>query len=149
MRNYYEVLKVIRETLEADPLVNTVTQGNIADIDLEKQNIYPLTHIQTGTATLGMQTISFSISVFAMDIRDTKNQITTDKFDGNDNEIDNLNSMLAILNRLYKTIANLDSGVAISENPSCEVFTESRTNTLDGWAMTFEIEIPNTEISIC
>lgn len=149
MRNYYEVLRVLKEHLESDSLVNTVTQGNIADIDLDKKNIYPLVHIQTGSATLGLQTISFNISVFAMDIRDKVNQPVTEKFNGNDNEIDNLNSMLAVLNRLYKAIAKLDSDIAISENPSCEPFTESRMNLLDGWAMTFDLDIPNNEIAVC
>ncbi|MDG3582043.1 hypothetical protein [Galbibacter pacificus] len=149
MRNYFQVLKLIKETLEADNLVNTVTQGDIADVDLDKKNIYPLTHIQTGAATLGLQTISFSITVFAMDIRDKRNQTVEEKFVGNDNEIDNMNTMLAILNRLYKAIVKLDNDVAISENPTCEPFYESRMNLLDGWAMTFDIEIPNTEIAVC
>ena len=149
MRNYYELLKLLKDKLEADILVNTVTQGDIAEIDLDKKNIYPLTHIQTGTATLGLNTITFSITVFAMDIRDTNPVPRTDKFVGNDNEIDNLNSMLAILNRLFKSIAKMEDDFSINENPTCEPFYEARKNLLDGWAMTFQIEIPNTEIAVC
>ena len=149
MRNYYQVLDLLRTKLESDPLVNTITQGDITLIDLDKKNIYPLAHIQTGTATLELRTITFSITVFAMDIRDTNNTPRKDKFVGNDNEIDNMNSMLAILNRLFKSIAKLEDDFSINENPTCEPFYESRENSLDGWAITFQLEIPNTEISIC
>lgn len=149
MKSYYEVLKLIREKLEADPLVHTVTQGDISELDLDKQNIYPLVHIQTGTSVIGLNTITFNLTVYAMDIRDSKNEPRTDKFNGNDNEVDNLNSMLAICNRLFKAIAKLEDSFAINENPTCEPFYESRTNVLDGWAMSFQIEIPNTEISVC
>ncbi|HEA22753.1 hypothetical protein LCGC14_1064330 [marine sediment metagenome] len=149
MRSYYEVLQVIKEKLEADPLVHTITQGSITDVDLDKKNIYPLAHIQTGTAIIGMQTITFNISVFAMDIRDNVNTLRTDKFNGNDNEIDNANSMLAICNRLFKSIAKLEYDYSINENPTCEPFYENYHNGLDGWAMSFQIEIPNTEIAVC
>lgn len=149
MQSYYEVLKTIKGILEKNKLVNTVTQGDIASIDLDKKNIYPLTHIQTGTATMGMQVITFSITVFAMDIRDKVNAPNEDKFVGNDNELDNMNTMLAVQNDLFKQLANLDNGIAINQNPTCEPFYESRMNLLDGWAMTFEIDIPNTEISTC
>ncbi|MFS4469120.1 hypothetical protein [Maribacter sp. 2210JD10-5] len=149
MRTYYQILKLIREKLEADPLVNTVTQGDITEIDLDKQNLFPLAHIQTGTAVIGAKTIDFNLTVFAMDIRDTSNVPRTDKFNGNHNAIDNLNSMLAICNRLFKSIAVLEDDFSIGDNPTCEPFYESRTNTLDGFAMSFVIQIPNTEIAIC
>ncbi|QLG46047.1 hypothetical protein [Costertonia aggregata] len=149
MRNYYEVLRLLKQKLEADPLVNTVTQGDITEIDLNKKNIYPLAHIQTGTAIIGLSTITFNMTLFALDVRDFSNEPVTDKFNGNDNEIDNLNSMLAVCNRFFKSIVKLEDDFTITDNPNCEPLYEQQENLLDGWAMTFEIEIPNTEISVC
>tara|TARA_R110000851_G_scaffold237164_1_gene389994 strand:- start:6678 stop:8348 length:1671 start_codon:yes stop_codon:yes gene_type:complete len=149
MREYYKLLNLLKLTLENDQLVNTITQGDISKIDIDKKNIFPLSHIQIGQATLDEQVMTFSVTVFAMDIRDSNPVPRTDKFVGNDNEIDNMNSMLAILNRVFKSIAQRGDDFTILGTPTVEPFYESRENLLDGWAMTFDVEVPNVEISVC
>jgi hypothetical protein len=42
MTAYYDILTTIKAQLDADVFVNTVTQGDIFDIDLTKQTIFPL-----------------------------------------------------------------------------------------------------------
>jgi len=42
MRGYYDILEKLRVTLEANPSVNTVTEGDLLDVDLAKQTIFPL-----------------------------------------------------------------------------------------------------------
>lgn len=148
MRDYYTVLKLIKDKLESDPLVNTITRGNSADLDLEKKNIYPLVHIEVGTAIIGIQTIEFDVTVVAVDVIDQSNEPVTDKFIGNDNEIDILNSMLAVCNRLFKSIAKIEDDFAISANPVCEEVMDKKGLTT-GWSMNFQIEVPNTEIAVC
>lgn len=149
MRSYYELLRVLRSAAESDQLVNTITQGDISEIDIDKKNIYPLVHIVVGDATITAQTITFSVTIFVMDIRDENPEPRDDKFVGNDNEIDNLNTTLAIGNRIYKELLQQDpDGFAIGE-ATAEPFFEARENKLDGWALTFDVEIDNVEISLC
>tara|TARA_R110000772_G_scaffold31754_3_gene78082 strand:+ start:9050 stop:9499 length:450 start_codon:yes stop_codon:yes gene_type:complete len=149
MREYYKLLDVLRTTLNQDVLINTITQGDISEIDIDKKNIFPLSHIQIGQATLDVQVITFNVTVFAMDIRDINPKPRTDKFVGNDNEIDNMNSMLAVLNRVFKSLVQRGDDFTIVGLPTLEPFYESRENLLDGWAMSFDVEVPNIEISLC
>ena len=39
MTGFYNVLEKIKDTLNAEPFVNTITYGNIDDVDLNKQSI--------------------------------------------------------------------------------------------------------------
>lgn len=81
----------------------------------------------------------------------TRDDEVTDRFMGNNNEDYVLDTTLQILNRAYKL---MDSGDLFSDNfvvdgnPTCEPFTERFENLLAGWAMTFDVVIPN-EMTIC
>ena len=45
MNQYTQLLTYIKQLGDADPFVNTVTQGNFSRIDLDKGNIFPLLHL--------------------------------------------------------------------------------------------------------
>ena len=44
-RGYFEVVEVLRDELLRNNKVRTVTVGNISEVDLDKQTIFPLAHI--------------------------------------------------------------------------------------------------------
>ena len=125
--------------------------GDITDIDLNKQTIFPLAHIIVNNVTTQEQVLSFNITIMAMDMINEYKDAETDIFVGNDNEQDVLNTQLAVLNRiivllrrgsLYTTKYQLDG------DPSCEPFYERFENKLAGWAATMNILIEN-DISKC
>ena len=147
MTEYYDILNTIKTELDAIPFVTTVTQGSIDDVDLNKQTLFPLAHIITNSATPTLNTMTFNLSVIAMDIVDISKDETTDIFVGNDNELDVLNTQLAVLNRLYRKIAMADYDIEIA-NASFEPFTERFENYLSGWVLTFDVTIYN-DISVC
>jgi len=152
MNQYTQLLYYIKQLAEADELVNTVTKGDFALVDLDKANIFQLVHINiTGSNFPSDQTILFNVQVGAFQQRDVNKEIRTDKFWQQDNEVDNHNETLAVLNRMWlkmKTDFELNN-ITASENPSLEIQTFVRGNTLDGWIMTFDVEMPNTTISLC
>ena len=86
MTGFYDIIKKIKDTLQAEPFVNTVSIGNIDDVDLNKQSIFPLSHIIVNNTTLNEKTINFNISVLFMDVVDISKAESTNKFIGNDNE---------------------------------------------------------------
>jgi len=92
IRGFYQITETIETQLLADVNVNTVTTGDIFDIDLSKQSIFPLAHIIVNSVTLQEQVMSFNITVMAMDIVDESKDATTDIFRGNNNEQDVLNT---------------------------------------------------------
>jgi alkylated DNA repair dioxygenase AlkB len=86
-----------------------------------------------------------------MDITDISKQETTDKFDGNDNELWVLNSMLAVQNRCYELLRRGDlysDKFQVDGNPTCEPFTERFENKLGGFTMSLDVLIPN-DMTIC
>ena len=149
--NYFDIIDKLKEHFDNDALINTVTQGSIFDVDLNKQTIFPLVHIIVNTATFEENVIRYNISILAMDITDISKQETTDKFTGNDNELYILNTMLAVLNRCYDLLRRGDlysDKFQVDGNPTCEPFTERFENYMAGWTMTFDVVTPN-EMTIC
>ena len=55
VRGYYQITDTIKTNLLADENVNTVTTGDIFDVDLSKQTIFPLSHIMVNSVTIQEQ----------------------------------------------------------------------------------------------
>jgi len=150
MTGFYDLTDKIKDTLQAEPFVNTVTYGSLDDIDLNKQTIFPLSHIIVNSATVGTQTMRFSISVLSMDVVD-ESKNAADNFVGNDKEQDVLNTQLAVQNRL---LALLQRGELYTDKyqvegeVTCEPFVDRFENKLAGWAATFDVLIPN-DMTVC
>ena len=66
--DYFDIIDKLKAHFDADVLVNTVTQGNLFDIDLSKQTIFPLVHIIVNTASLESNVVRYNISILGMDI---------------------------------------------------------------------------------
>ena len=100
IRGFYQLTDTIKTNLLLDPNVNTVTTGDITEIDLSKQTIFPLAHIIVNTVTAQEQALVFNITLMAMDVVNEYKDETTDVFVGNDNEQDVLNTQLAVINKI-------------------------------------------------
>ena len=151
MKGFYDLLEKIKWHFDNDPLVNTITQGNIFDVDLNKQTIFPLVHLMVNSSTLQSNAMKFNVSLIAMDIVDESKDQVTDVYRGNNNEIDVLNTQHSILNRAYEMMLRgqlWDEMIAIDGDPTLEPFTERFENYLAGWTMTFDIVMPN-DMTIC
>ena len=77
--------------------------------------------------------------------------IDADKVYGNDNQVDNLDTCLTILNRIWKNFYRDFTGenLTANENPNFTAITYDNTNLLDGWSLTIDIEVPDTDIALC
>jgi hypothetical protein len=151
MTGFYDILDKLKWHFDNDELVNSVTQGDIFQVDLNKQTIFPLTHIMVNSSTLGDNTQTFNVSLIAMDIVDISKTETTDTFQENNNELDVLNTQHHVLNRCYQQMlhGNLwDQQFVVEGDPTLEPFTERFENLLAGWTMTFDVVVPN-DMTIC
>jgi len=149
--NYFDIIDKLKTHFDGDVLVNTVTQGNLFDIDLSKQTIFPLVHIIVNTASLEGNVVRYNISILAMDIVDITKDEEENKFDGNDNELYVLNTQLQVLTRCYELLLRGDlwtDKFQIDGNPTCEPFVDRFENKLAGWTMSADILIPNS-MTIC
>lgn len=153
LNHYSELLEYFKTLGEDDPFINTITQGDFDRLDLDKGNIPPTLHITiTGGSFTNGQTVVLDVELAALQQRDTNNEERTDKFLQQDNEIDNMNEMLAVLNRIW-TIAFRDfedRNFRASEDPTLTIVDHrATTNSLEGWNLSFSLEMPNTTISLC
>jgi len=151
MKGFYQVTDKLKTLLNAEPFVNTVTYGSIDDVDLDKQSIFPLSHIIVNNAVVGTKTTTFSISILAMDIVDISNDEVTDTFVGNDNEQDVLNTQLALLTRVINELQRGDSYTdkyQVQEDVTCEPFMDRFENKLAGWTATFSVMAVN-DMTVC
>ena len=154
MRGYYDLLEKLRVSLKANPSINTVTEGDLIEVDLAKQTIFPLSHIIVQNAQFAPQTITFNLNILFMDLVDfNKDDPKADiPFRGNDNEQDVLNTMLAAANKLWSDLSRGDLYVdkyQVSGTPTCEPFVERFDNQVAGWDMGVSITIANNDTSIC
>lgn len=151
MNGFYRVLDQIREALQADPNCNTVTYGDITEVDLDKQTIFPLSHIIVNGATSGENTITFNLSILAMDIVDVRKEVKTNTFIGNDNEQDILNTQLSVLNKVIQNlrIGNLyQDKYQVLGDVTLEPFRDRFENQIAGWTATLDVIIGN-EVNVC
>ena len=148
--HYYEITQAIKDQLKEDIFVNTVTIGDIFKVDLNKQTIFPLSHIIINSATYNGPTWNYNISILCMDIVDESKSLTTDIFLGNDNEQDVLNTQLMVVNRFLEVLRRGKFGddYELINTPSVEFFTERFENKIAGITLTFDIVIAN-EVTKC
>lgn len=151
MSGYYTLIDTLKALLIASPFVNQVTEGDLYDIDLSKQTIFPLSHIMVNNVSILPNVLKANITIIAMDIVDVSKEEPTDMFIDNNNKQDVLNTQLIMLSRI---VAQLTNGITFEDNyqlegePSCEPFTDRFENLLAGWTMTFDVLIPN-EMTSC
>ena len=151
IRGFYLVLEKIEEKLLADENCNTVTTGDITEVDLNKQTIFPLAHIIINQVSQEEQVLRFNVTILTMDVVDFNKAETTDVFTGNNNEQDILNTQLGVVNKLIAVLrrGSLHQDLyQLDGNANCEPFYERFENRLAGWASTFDVLIYN-DITIC
>jgi hypothetical protein len=151
VRGFYQLTSTIEQQLLADLKTNTVSIGDISKVNLNKQDIFPLAHMIVNNVTVEEQVLRFNISILACDIVDQSKEETTDRFTGNDNEQDILNTQLAVLNRLIQRLrmGSLHTDMyQLDGNPSLSPFNDRFENQLAGWSADMDILIYN-DIYIC
>ncbi len=154
MQGFYNVTTKIREELEKDEFCKTVTYGDIFNVDLKKQTIFPLSHFMVNNATLNGNIWTFSFSLLCMDLVDKVKDYAEgdpDYFEGVENEQDVWNTQLAVANRVLEMLRRgdlYDQLFQLDGQPSCQPFVDRFENDLAGWTVDFTIMIPNG-MTIC
>jgi hypothetical protein len=148
---YYDISTRIKEELDKDPFVNTVTIGDIFKVDLNKQTIFPLSHIIINSSSYIGSTKQYNVSILCMDIVDESKEATEDIFRGNDNEQDVLNTQEAVATRFLESARRGDLADDLYElggTASIEYFVDRFENKIAGVTMTFDL-ITYNDMTIC
>ncbi len=152
MREFYTAVDAVKDALRANNSINTVTFGDLSDIDLDKTTIFPLSHIFVERVRNEDNMLIFDFSVLVADIVDFSNEETEfDDFFGNDNLHDVLNTQLTVINGLITSLRRGDlyrTQYQLDNEPIAEPFKERFKNLLAGWEATISIRVKNN-VTIC
>lgn len=152
MNHYTELLEYLKTLSEQDNYINTITQGDTTDYDLDKGNIFPLINFDIVNASFtNGNMIVFEVNIALTALRDNNKETRTDKFWLQDNKVDNLNETLASLNTMWvKMLQDFeDNDIRVEESATLEELVEWNKNVVDGWLMSFTIELPNDTLRLC
>tara|TARA_R110000744_G_scaffold68455_2_gene139208 strand:+ start:726 stop:1196 length:471 start_codon:yes stop_codon:yes gene_type:complete len=151
IRGFYQLTETIKEQLLIDKNINTVTAGDLSDVNLNKQDIFPLGHILINNVIADEQVLTFNITILACDIVNQSKDETADRFRGNNNVQDILNTQLSVLNKLVQRLRMGDlytDMYQLNGTANLDPFYDRFENQLAGWSATMDIQIYN-DIYIC
>jgi len=152
MNIYSKLLQTIKTIAEQDDSVNTVTNNGRIDLDINKTDLFPIVDVfVTGATFPSDAVIRLTIELVCVDLRDTNNEVTSDKFWNQDNEVDNLGETLMVINRIWKKLYKdfEDTNVTASESPALVPIEGDGKDVYDGWSITFDVDVPSVEMSLC
>ena len=153
MRQVYTVIDKLNDKLKENGITNTVTFGDILEVDLDKTTIYPLSHISMGDIVFSDRIITATIQLFCLDVVDKNNELTDEEsIYGNDNLQDVLNTQLQVVNDIQQELRRgelFTDQMQLTTDITASPFLDNFENQLAGWAATSSIEMPNTEHTIC
>ena len=149
-KSYNNVLDTLKCVGEQHLNIHSVTSGDIWEIDLEKNTLYPLFHINPVNVTVGQNIRSFNFQLFIMDL--------VEPDESNEQEV--LSDCLEIMNDIiaiykhgeilysYDAAAGEEQRYFIDNDFTIEPFTERFDNSVTGWVMSFAITVEN-ELNSC
>jgi len=153
MRAVYQILDKIKDKLRISPNIQTVSFGDIMEVDLNKTTLYPLAHVGMGDVSLQDHKIEVTINLLLLDIvDDNRDPSTEDEFYGNSNLQDILNTLLAEANILISDLrrgSSFDELYQIDTDVTARPFLDRFENQLAGWGVDLIISFPNNDVSIC
>jgi hypothetical protein len=141
----HKVVDTINEYLENEPLIETVTYGNIDKVITAKQSIYPICHWVVNQATTFERHIELNLSLILFDVLDQN------KDGAEDNKLFIQNTMLTVSTRLANILRRGDlraEGFELVGNVPQELFTERFEDSVAGVVATYTINVKN-DVSIC
>jgi len=153
MKQVYDLLDNLKDRVRANNITNTVSYGDILEVDLNKTTIFPLAHFILGDVTFSDNIMTADINILCADVVDeNKTKSTLDSFYGNNNLQDVMNTQLQVVNDLQSHLRRgdlYDKNLRIVGDVLANPIQDKFENEIAGWSITFAVQIPNTSFSIC
>lgn len=141
--NLYETTQLVITRFDSNILVNTISFVKTQDIDLNKENIYPLVNIDYISSQIGEARIPHKYLISILNQRDIDNVFNNDKIFP-DNYIDNINEAHTIATLFINQIRGVvNDEVEIISISDVVVLNLTSNNLLDGVRFEIVIEVDN------
>jgi len=161
-KTYLNLVNTIRNIGIQHFFIKTTTIGDIYDIDLSKETLFPLMHINPVNVSTGPTTLTYSFQIFVCDLVSEKedwkdygtNFASTMLYKENQtNEIDVFNDTLQTCvdivsifrnSKWQSSEFNINFPNFVAEGEyTFEPFTERFDNLLNGWVFTLDVTVHN------
>lgn len=126
-------------------LVNTISIVPTLELDLNKENIYPLVNADMTETDIQEQVVIVFFTMTIVQQRDNRPVKTNSKLLEDDNYLDNINETHSIAQRFINVLLNQnnDELIEISSLSSIKILKKWRGGMLDGVQFTIQLSIPN------
>ena len=139
---YNNVIDALKCVAITHGMVNNVSSGDVDEIDIAGNNVYPLVHIVPQNVVANVKAITYNFNVLVMDLvkHDERNEQQVLN--------DTLQIILDIISQykhgLMLGVKQNDSVYAQSDDKdfSVEPFTERFDNVVSGWNCSFNLQVP-------
>jgi len=162
-KTYLNVIETLKKLGRQHQFINTTSVGDIFDINLEKEEIFPLMHINPTSVTTGSNQLNYNFQIFVCDL-------VSEKEDWNNGQSSvgskNLTNEIDVFNDTLQTCVDIISIFRNSQwqaqnNPdtddgdinlpiyftdgdyTIEPFTERFDNLLTGWVFSMTVVVQN------
>ena len=140
---FYKVIDEVKETIEQYGFNNTVTFGEVSEIDINKLTNFPLAHIKLESVTHEEKTIVFNLKIIVCDVLDSLKDKREDMYYRNSNMQDILNTQLVVATNLINKLRRLDlvdtRFARVDGSVTSEAFVERFENVLVGWEIDLDV----------
>ena len=144
MNNLYNVLDELRTLLLLSDFTNTVTFGEVSDVDLNKLTNFPLVHLNVDNVTIDDLHIDFTLNLIACDVVDISKEEVSDLFLGNNNVQDILSTQLKVITDASNFFRNGDlrtnNFVMTNGTVTATPFLDKFENQLAGWEASISLK---------
>ena len=147
---YYNVLDYFKTIMSNHPAIQTVTQGDVFEIDDKEFPAYPLGNILITNATFEDSLTRYTCQLTVADKIKLKNNESVGAYNkqsipyfGTDDTVDIHANTLSILNDLTSYTQYAVDNFEIDGDISCEAFKDRFDNGLGGWVAKFDLVTHN------
>lgn len=151
VESIYRIVQSIESELISNPFCNVVTLGQLTEVDLAKQTIFPLANITLNSVQNNENTLTFAITIVNVDIVEISKDEPENKIFGNDNLMYIWTNQLYVINRLINRLRQqtiYQDGWELDGSPQSDFIDKEMENMLAGFETTLSITIPNG-INVC
>jgi hypothetical protein len=137
------------EQFQDNELVNTISIVPTAEMDINKENIYPLVNVDLIDVETQPDALIYNFIITVIQQRDIKPVKIDSKLLTNTNYIDNINETVTISNRFINVVEkqNNDSNIELVSVSTQRVLKEWGKGICDGVRFNISLSIPNIGIS--
>lgn len=146
VESLYRVIDSLKNELNTNPFCNSVTLGELTELDLAKNTIFPLANIILNNVIHNDNSLTFDITIVNVDIVEISKDLPTNMIYNNDNLNYIWSSQLYVINRLIGRLKQgtiYDNSWQLEGSPSSEFINKQFENMLAGFSTTLQITVPN------